>query len=142
MYLYRKDRKGKVGGGIIMHVNKSVEAKRRMDLESNDTESIWIEICPHKSKRPLLVSGVYRLPSAKKEYNIILGKNIENAYLENKELVILGDFNIDYLNSDSFLKHDLVKILLNLNLTQLLKCVIRPMSNMHVFGSHLLKSPR
>jgi hypothetical protein len=58
--MYRKDRKGKVGGGIIMYVNKTVEAKRRMDLESNDTESIWIEICPHKSKRPLLVSGVYR----------------------------------------------------------------------------------
>jgi calcineurin-like phosphoesterase family protein len=44
----------------------------------------------------LLVSGVYRPLSAKKEYNIILGKNIENAYLENKELVILGDFNINW----------------------------------------------
>ena len=66
--------------------------------------NLYIEICPHKSKRPLLVSGVYRPPSAKKEYNIILGKNIENAYLENKELIILGDFNIDYLNPDSFLK--------------------------------------
>jgi hypothetical protein len=98
--MYRKDRKGKVGGGIIMYVNKSVEAKRRIDLESKDTESIWFEICPHKSKRSLdlLVSGVYHPPSAKKEYNIILEKNIENAYLENKELVILGDFNIDYLN--------------------------------------------
>jgi hypothetical protein len=66
--MYWKDRNGKIGGGIIMYVNKSVEAKRRLDLESNDTESIWIEICPHKSKRPLLVSGVYRPPSAKKEY--------------------------------------------------------------------------
>ena len=47
---YRKDRKGKVGGGIIMYVNKSIKAKCRMDLESNDTESIWIQICPHKSK--------------------------------------------------------------------------------------------
>jgi exonuclease III len=107
-------KKGKVGGGIMIYVNKSVEAKHRVDLESKDIESIWIEICTHKSKRPLLVSGVYRPPSAKKEYKIILGKNIENAYLENKELVILGDFNIDYLNPDSFLKHDLVKTLLNL----------------------------
>ena len=39
--MYRKDRKGKVGGGIIMYVNKTVEAKRRMDLESNDTKSIY-----------------------------------------------------------------------------------------------------
>jgi hypothetical protein len=36
-----------------------------------------------------------------------------------KELVILGDFSIDYLNTDSFLKHYLIKTLLNLNLTQL-----------------------
>ena len=137
--MYRKDRKGKVGGGIMIYVNKSVEAKRRVDLESKDIESIWIEICPHKSKRPLVVSGVYRPPSAKKEYNIILGKNIENAYLENKELVILGDFNIDYLNPDSFLKHDLVKTLLNLNLTQLVKCITRPVSNTcldHIYSSH------
>ena len=110
--MYRKDRKGKVGGGIIMYVNTSVEAKRRIDLESKDNESIWFGICPHKSERSLglLVSGVYHPPSAKNEYNIILEKNIENAYWENKELVILGDFNIDYLN-------------LILNLTQHFKCI-------------------
>ena len=59
--------------------------------------------------------------------------------MENKELVILGDFNIDYLNPDSFLKHDLVKTLLNLNLTQLVKCITRPLSNTyldHIYSSH------
>ncbi|CAB3983518.1 RNA-directed DNA polymerase from mobile element jockey [Paramuricea clavata] len=40
---------------------------------------------------------------------------------------------------DSFLKHDLVKTLLNLNLTQLVKCITRPVSNTcldHIYSSH------
>lgn len=53
---------------------------------------------------------------------------IENAYLENKEQIILGDFNIDFLNTD-FYKHYLVKSLMNLNLTQTVNEITRPASN-------------
>ena len=100
--LWRKDRQGKLGGGILPYVNENLCIRRRLDLETNDIEALWLEVYPHKSKRSLLISGVYRPPSAKREYNINLGKNIENAYLTNAELIVMGDLNYDFLNSTRF----------------------------------------
>ena len=53
--------------------------------------------------------------------------NFENASLLNLETIILGDFNIDYLdnNCDS---HRLIKALKSLSFTQLMVCVTRPAS--------------
>ena len=48
-----------------------------------------------------------------------LVRNIENANLRNKELIIMGDFNVDFMTPGKFCKHKLVKNLLNLNLSQL-----------------------
>ena len=59
-------------------------------------ETLSLETCSYKSKHSLLIAGVYRPPSYKAAENNRLGKNIENAHLLNREIVILGDFNIDF----------------------------------------------
>ena len=137
--LHRKDRIGKKGGGIFAYVNEKVMALRRRDLELDDLETLWLQICPHKSKRPILISGVYRPPSANKDYNESLGKNIENAHLQNNELIILGDFNLDYIDFNCYSKHYLAKALNSLGLTQMVNGVTRPASDAcldHIYSSH------
>lgn len=100
--MYRKDRIGKSGGGILAYVNDSLQVNRREDIEEIDLECLWLETCPYKSKRPLLVAGVYRPPSYKAADDKRLGKKFENAHLLNREIIILGDFNIDFLSTEKF----------------------------------------
>lgn len=137
--MYRKDRTGKSGGGILAYVNDSLQVNRREDLEEIDLECLWLEICPYKSKRPLLIAGIYRPPSYKAVDDKRLEKNIENAHLLNREIIILGDFNIDFLRTEKFQKHPLVKAMRNLNMSQLVHGITRPVSKScldHIWSSH------
>lgn len=137
--IFRKDRFGKIGGGIMAYVKESLQVKRRNDLETENVETLWLELCPYKSKRPLLIAGVYRPPSNKVADDVELGKNIENVYLTGREMIILGDFNIDFLSATKFKKHSLVKTLVNLHIVQLVKVITRPVSKScldHIWSSH------
>ena len=119
--VYRKDRIGKSGGGLLAYSKNGLHVKRRPDLESDDVEAIWLEVFPYKSKRSLFIGSVYRPPSYKAHENQKLGKNIENVYLKNKETILLGDLNVDYLNSSDFNKHKFIKTLLSLELNNLIQ---------------------
>ena len=50
------------GGGIIVYVRNGVKVERRLDLERNDMECIWLEIFPKNSKS-FLVGNLYRHPN-------------------------------------------------------------------------------
>ena len=71
---------GKSGGGILVYVNKSLKAKRREDLEAEDLEILWLEVCSYKSSRSLFIGGVYSPPSFRVVDDKRLGKNIENIF--------------------------------------------------------------
>ena len=62
---------------------------------------------------------------------LCFGKNVENAYFLNKEIIILGNFNFDFdfLNANEFSKYRLVKTMRNLHLSQHINQVTRPVSN-------------
>ena len=49
---------GKSGGGIFVYVNNLPQAKRREDLEAEDLEILWLEVCPYKSSRSLFIGAV------------------------------------------------------------------------------------
>ena len=96
-FMYRKDRPGvKQGGGILASVNFKLKENRRIDLEEKEIETLWLDIFPFKSTRPVLVGALYRLPSSNVDIVSRIEKNIENAYLQNYETIIVGDFNIKY----------------------------------------------
>ena len=58
--LFCRDRaNGKAGGGIAIYVNSVLNVRRRSDLEDNDIEVLWLELCPFKSNRTLVLGGVY-----------------------------------------------------------------------------------
>ena len=133
---YRKHRIGNGGGGILAYVKNSLNAKHRVDLEANDLEALWLEVCPYNSKRSLFIAGIYRPPSYEVDEDKKLGKNIENVYLLSKEMVLLGDFNVDYF-AKGFHKHKLIKTLNNLNMSQLVNDITRPVSKIvwMIFGA-------
>ena len=55
---FRKDRL-RNGGGLVVYVNNHLKWVRRLDLESENIESIWLEI-KLPSSRPFLIWYTYR----------------------------------------------------------------------------------
>ena len=76
--IFRRDRRIKNGGGILAFVNDELSSIRRTDLEDSNLEILWLEIAPFKSKRSLLLAGIYRPPSFTRANDITLENNIEN----------------------------------------------------------------
>ena len=109
----------------MAYVRNQLIADRLDDLEDEDIEIMWLSICPYKSMRPLLVAALYRPPSTSSDIDGKLENNIESAYLKNYEMHLIGDFNINYLDS-SYTKHRLAKALKSMKFTQLVNSVTRP----------------
>lgn len=89
----RKDRKKRVGGGVAVYLSENVPFIRREDLETT-LEVIWLEIQLPKSK-PFILGFVYRPPNAPAQWVEDYEDMLENVYTEEKEMIILGDFNIN-----------------------------------------------
>ena len=58
--LLQKDRVVKFRGGIAAYCKNNLTFKRRKVLECDSVEILWLEICPYKSNRSLLMAGRYR----------------------------------------------------------------------------------
>ena len=114
---FRKDNNINGGGGIIVYVRDGINAKRREDLETNDVSCIWLEISPVKGKS-FLVGNMYRPPDSKVEYNDRFENFIDNVLTEEKEFLLLGDFNKNLFNEDT--DRDWGNFTTSLGLTQLI----------------------
>ena len=97
---FRKDNDTNGGGGIIVYVRNDIRAKRREDLETNEISCLWLEITPDKGKS-FLVGNMYRPPDSKIEYNDRFEEFIVTVLNEEKEFILLGDFNKNLLNADT-----------------------------------------
>ena len=64
------------GGGVLIYVADHVDYERRIDLESTEVESIWIEI-KIKNSKSFLACSVYRPPSANAEWCEKFAEQIE-----------------------------------------------------------------
>ena len=89
-------------GGALIYVKNDIIYKVRNDLkiyQSEKLESVFIEIIK-SNNRNIMVGCVYRHPSMEvNEFNsLFLNTLSENLLSEkNKEIVLMGDFNIDLL---------------------------------------------
>ena len=120
--LISKPRKSGKGGGVGAYISSSVPYHRRLDLELDDIESLWIEVLFPKSKG-FLIGFIYRPPDSSKHlpknFNCKLESMLTNISLENKECILTGDMNCNYLvNSDH---KELKSILTAFGLKQLIK---------------------
>ena len=86
--MFRRDRIGRRGGGVILYVKESIQAYE-IKLESKADEAVWCKIVSGNSK--LTIGLVYRSPNINEADNT----KIQNAIKEvsKGECIIMGDFN-------------------------------------------------
>ena len=96
----RRDRVDRGGGGILVYVRQNLLFIHRTDLQTDDVETIWIEIRPLHSK-PYLICNVYRPPDSTNQWFSSFKKQISTAVETNNELIVLVDFNMNISNSNS-----------------------------------------
>ena len=89
----------------LLYINKNINFKVRNDLKIykyKELESVFIEIINRKGKNTI-VGCIYRHPCMEgTEFNDAFLQNfLEKFSDENKEIIIMGDFNIDILKYDT-----------------------------------------
>lgn len=103
-----KDR-NRFGGGIGFFIRDTVNFRLRPDLGSDDIEILTIEIRKYKIK-PFLITTWYRSPSDSIDTLHKFEKTLQLIDADEKESIIVGDFNCDLLASN---KTDSLKSELN-----------------------------
>ena len=96
--LHRKDRcetQDKSGGGLLLYFRKSLNCKRRPELEISKIETLWTEVTLTNTK-PFLICTLYRPPSATSEWIDLLEEELSVAQTTGLEMIIMGDLNIDF----------------------------------------------
>ena len=97
--IIRGDRISKEGGGLIVYMKNDIECICRNDLEHDIAETIWLEIKLKQKK--IILAFIYRPPNehtiSYKTWSNYMDDAISSAYAEDKNIIILGDFNIDLL---------------------------------------------
>ena len=92
--IVRTDR-NRNGGGVALYVRNVIDYKIRNYLRTENLETITIEVCPPKAKS-FFVNTWYRPPDASIECFEWYEECIINMDLENKETILMGDFNCDW----------------------------------------------
>ena len=92
----RRDSRYPLHTGLALYVHKSIEnsVRRRLDLETEAIECIWVEIKDSKTK-PLLVGYVYRNPASSQGWPGDFISMMDKVTEHNANILLLGDFNID-----------------------------------------------
>ena len=93
--LYRKDR-CRNGGGVCCYVRNDLSSTRRKDMESNNLETIWIQISLPKTK-PILVGTGYRPPKQSDFFDHLEDCLLNCDRLGDSECYFLGDMNVNVL---------------------------------------------
>ena len=113
-------------GGVALYTSKSLNAVKRTDLSVTDEEfeTVWVEMKNIKSKN-ILCCCAYRHPSSSPErFTEHIETVLHNLVRENKNIFILGDFNINLLNC---VNHPASETFLNMmNSNYLLPYILQP----------------
>lgn len=114
---FQKDRAEGRGGGLLLYIKDHISCKEIQCSVEKELEYICLNVTL-SSQMSVFLIGVYRPPSAKTVFFDKL-KAILQKYSSGKEIIIMGDFNVNWEDklSNKALKH----ILDQCDLTQLLK---------------------
>ena len=91
--MFRKDRIGRRGGGVMLYVKESIQAYEiKLEREADCDEAVWCKIVSGNSK--LTIGLVYRSPNINEEDNTI--KEVSKG-----ECIIMGKFNHGHIQWSS-----------------------------------------
>ena len=95
MKVLRLDRRERKGGGCVIYYAEYLKATHRKDLARSGLEAIWLQVqFPCTS---VLLSVIYRPPDAPRASYDLIAEALEKAWLKTTNIVLLGDFNCDFL---------------------------------------------
>ena len=96
--MFRKDRRERRGGGVILYIKKYIQAYEiTLKSEADCEEAIWCNIVTRNST--LTIGIVYRSPNIGQEEDVKFKKAIREV--SKGECVIMGDFNHDHIQWES-----------------------------------------
>ena len=113
-------------GGVAIYASKSLNAFERTDLSTTDDdfETVWVEINNTKAKN-ILCCCAFRHPSSNPvRFKEHLESILSQLTRENKNIFIMGDFNINLLSSESHPESN--DFILMLNSFFLLPYILQP----------------
>ena len=94
-------------GGALLYISNHLTYKPRKDLnnsfyQSNDLESVFIEIV-YEKKKNVIIGCVYKHPKMCIDNfnNNFLHPLLDKVNKEKKSLILMGDFNINLLHADT-----------------------------------------
>ena len=96
--LFRRDRKSR-GGGVLLYVPERCKSKRRLDLEDDEIECVWVEV--RLNKMTILLGNMYRPPNADLSVFSNFEVMMERVAAECRDVVLMGDLNINLLTPSS-----------------------------------------
>ena len=134
----RSDRKtGKKGGGLLMYIKESlfpyVEQLPNYTNSDDISEELWITLNKPGWKKTI-VGLVYRPPSGKADHFIqrmgdtLVSLNADHNIM-NKDMIVIGDFNIDFAKTQNPLRTRLKGQMGDYGLQQLIKNPTRVTNN-------------
>ena len=87
-------------GGVALYTSKSLNAVKRTDLSvtNEEFETVWVEIKNIKSKNILCCCADRHPSSPPERFTDHIETVLHNLVREKKNILILGDFNINLLN--------------------------------------------
>ena len=118
--LLNRNRAHGKGGGVAIYMKNNIAFQHRHDTE-NFLEYLWIKIFQKHSKSFLI--GCYYCPPETSNYlprnfNNLLQEQESSIIKESKEIIILGDFNVNFNNTAN---NDYKSIINQIGLKQIIK---------------------
>ena len=130
--IFRKDR-NRHGGGVALYIDNIIYSTRRLDLEINGLELVWVEY--HLNSKKHLIGCCYRPPGqSAAEIELFINNlytSLNLSYMDNfSSIMLLGDFNDrcrswDLPHTDSELGNKLLNLTKSLNFSQLIRDATR-----------------
>ena len=87
----RKDRTGRRGGGCIMYAKQGLTLREEVIVGSEDTASVWATLFGGNGSKTTI--GLCYVPPNDREADVKLHHIYREVCRENKQCVIIGDFN-------------------------------------------------
>ena len=119
----------------MIYINDILCYKHLSHLDQPGVEAVWLEISISKSS-PILGGSCYRNPASRVDWIHTFTAIMDNVVFESKELILLGDFNIDLQKSNSQWTYNLDTY----NLHQLIKLPTRVTQNSATLIDHIYVS--
>ena len=86
--------------GLAIYIHNSVNFRHVPHLEQHHIESVWLEVCL-KNSPPVLIGFCYRNPSERSDWKERFTAMMDAVCMEAKEILLLGDLNIDLLRQNA-----------------------------------------